>query len=148
WAEKRRQYNLVEQFFKRFKNRDGSLRSGWKPYDTTTEFQKCLADDLKSILRERLDKPYAGTVAEAAPAWPGSPYPGLRPFTTEEAPIFFGRGPEVDALIARLREPAQCFLAVVGASGSGKSSLIHAGLLPRLRDGAIEGSQHWRVLTL
>jgi hypothetical protein len=148
WAEKRRQYELVEQFFERFKNSDGSFRSGWKSYETTTEFQKSLADDLKSILRERLDRPYAGTVAEAAPAWPGSPYPGLRPFTTEEAPIFFGRGPEVDALIARLREAAQCFLVVVGASGSGKSSLIRAGLLPRLRDGAIEGSQHWRVLSL
>lgn len=49
---------------------------------------------------------------------------------------------------ARVREPAQRFLAVVGASGSGKSSLVRAGLLPRLRDGAIDGSQHWRVLTL
>jgi Pentapeptide repeats (8 copies) len=148
WSEKRRQYELVEQFFERFKNPDGSLRSSWKSYDTTTEFQKSLADDLKSILRERLDRPYVGAVAEAVPVWPGSPYPGLRPFTTEEAPIFFGRGPEVDALIARLREQTQCFLAVVGASGSGKSSLVRAGLLPRLRDGAIDGSQHWRVLTL
>src|SRR5215471_5998867 len=75
-------------------------------------------------------------------------YPGLRPFTTDEAPIFFGRGHELDALIGRLREATQRFLAVVGASGSGKSSLIRAGLLPRFSDGAIEGSQHWRVLTL
>ena len=52
----------------------------------------------------------------------------------------------MDALIARLRDPAQRFLAVVGASGTGKSSLVRAGLLPRLADGAIEGSQHWRVL--
>ena len=73
--------------------------------------------------------------------------PGLRAFTTEEGPIFFGRGREVDALIARLREPAQQFLAVVGASGTGKSSLIRAGLIPRLQDGAIEGSQDWRVVT-
>ena len=81
------------------------------------------------------------------PVWTGSPYPGLRPFTTEEGPIFFGRGREVDALIARLRDPAQRFLAVVGASGTGKSSLIRAGLIPRLQDGAIEGSQDWRVVT-
>jgi energy-coupling factor transporter ATP-binding protein EcfA2 len=55
---------------------------------------------------------------------------------------------ETDALIARLRDRNQRFLAVVGASGSGKSSLVRAGLLPRLQQGAIEGSQYWCVLTL
>src|SRR4051794_28462604 len=87
------------------------------------------------------------TFAVTGPIWSGSPYPGLRPFTTEEVAIFFGHGREVDALVARLRDPAQRFLAVVGASGTGKSSLVRAGLLPRLADGAIEGSRHWRVLT-
>ncbi len=82
----------------------------------------------------------------AAKLWSGSPYPGLRPFTSDEAAIFFGRGREVDGLLARLRDPAQRFLAVVGASGAGKSSLVRAGLLPRLADGAIEGSRHWRTL--
>ena len=149
WAEKRRQYELVEQFFDQFKNPDGSFRRSWKPYDTTTEFQKYLADDLKSILRERLDSGlYVRGIAKATPAvWVGSPYPGLRPFTPEEAPIFFGRGHDVDALITRLRESAQRALIVVGVSGGGKSSLVSAGLLPRLSAGALEGSEHWRVLT-
>src|SRR5665213_2259163 len=79
--------------------------------------------------------------------WQGSPYPGLRSFTTEEASIFFGRGREVDGLIGRLRDPTQYFLSVVAASGTGKSSLIRAGLIPRLRDGAIEGSQLWRIIS-
>jgi HEAT repeat protein len=109
------------------------------------------AKDLRQLLSERLrSEPlgsgYAVPTGSAAPVWSGSPYPGLRPFRTEEASIFFARGREVDALISRLRDPAQRFLAIVGASGSGKSSLIYAGLLPRLAAGGIEGSQHWPVL--
>jgi HEAT repeat protein len=146
WAEKRRQYDLVEQFFQRFKNPDGSLRGGVTPYDTPTDFQKCLSDNLKFILRERLGRTEAGAVADV-PVWHGSPYPGLRAFTDEEAPIYFGRSRDVDALIARLRDGGQRFLSVVGPSGAGKSSLVQAGLLPRLKDGALEGSQRWPILT-
>ncbi len=73
--------------------------------------------------------------------WKGSPFPGLRAFTPDDAPIFYGRGAETDALIEKVR--ASRFVAVVGASGSGKSSLVGAGLLPRLSDNAIEGSKDW-----
>jgi hypothetical protein len=62
--------------------------------------------------------------------WRGSPYPGLFSFNPDEAPIFFGRGREIRQLIERLKNPANRFLAVIGASGSGKSSLIAAGLIP------------------
>ncbi|MCP5091110.1 MAG: ATP-binding protein, partial [Gammaproteobacteria bacterium] len=83
------------------------------------------------------------TAALSPPLWEGSPFPGLRPFTLKDAPIFFGRGRETDNLISRLNTSGTRFLAVIGASGSGKSSLVAAGLLPRLRSGAIEGSQDW-----
>jgi HEAT repeat protein/glycosyltransferase involved in cell wall biosynthesis len=76
-----------------------------------------------------------------------SPYPGLRAFTSEEGGIFFGRSAETDAIMALLREGGQRFVAVVGASGTGKSSLIQAGVLPQLRGGAIERSEHWRTLS-
>jgi oligoendopeptidase F len=153
-AEKFQQYYLVKRFFKRFENPDGSLRGGYIPYDTPTAFAELLASHLKQLLRERLDQfrervdehDSKKAVAGPAPIGPSSPYPGLRPFRPEEAPIFFGRGREVDALLVRLREPTQRFVAVVGASGSGKSSLVHAGLLPRLKDGALEGSRNWPVL--
>ena len=58
------------------------------------------------------------------------PYPGLRPFEQHESRIFFGREPQVDELLLRLK--THHFLAVLGASGSGKSSLVKAGLLPGL----------------
>jgi formylglycine-generating enzyme required for sulfatase activity len=61
---------------------------------------------------------------------PPCPYPGMRPFTTEQSGLFFGRDVEVADLRRRLRvEP---LIVVIGPSGSGKSSLVMAGLLPRL----------------
>src|SRR3954452_22008416 len=65
-----------------------------------------------------------------------SPYPGLAPFAAEDAAVFFGRQPETHRLVELLTPTLQHgpgrFVAVVGPSGSGKSSLLHAGLLPRL----------------
>jgi HEAT repeat protein len=148
-AEKVRQYQLVGQFCEHVsKNPDGSFRGNITDYATPTVFKERLATDLKFLLRERLgEERDTNPSTTATPVWTRPPYPGLRSFTPDEGPIFYGRGREVDALIARLRDPAQRFLAVVGASGTGKSSLIHAGLIPRLHDGAIEGSQDWRVVT-
>src|SRR5215831_17787607 len=73
----------------------------------------------------------------------GRIYPGLRPFDAENALLFFGRDPQTDALLRRLDDTR--FLAVIGLSGSGKSSLVRAGLLPGLRRGHLcsAGSQ-WR----
>src|SRR5580692_1061536 len=65
-----------------------------------------------------------------------APYVGLRPFTEIEALLFFGRDTHVRDLIATL-EGRQRFLAVLGASGTGKSSLVRAGLIPALRRGAL-----------
>lgn len=62
-----------------------------------------------------------------------------------QAPIFFGRGPEIDQLIQSLSDPTVRFLAVVGVSGSGKSSPVAAGVIPRLRSGLIAGAP-WRDL--
>jgi hypothetical protein len=79
---------------------------------------------------------------EELPLWEGSPLQGLRPFGEDDAPIYFGRGRETDGLIRRLTG-GERFLNVVGASGSGKCSLVAAGLLPRLKDNGIPGSRDW-----
>lgn len=62
---------------------------------------------------------------------PREPYPGLRPFLDFEAALLFGRERQVREVIERLRDTQ--FVAVLGGSGSGKSSLIHAGVVPQLR---------------
>jgi sugar lactone lactonase YvrE len=69
------------------------------------------------------------------------PYPGLRPFRMEESGIFFGRDEQIDALLEKLGQ--EHFLAVVGASGCGKSSLIRAGLLPALETGFLARRTFW-----
>ena len=78
---------------------------------------------------------------------PANPFPGLRPFEFHESHLFFGRDGQSEQLIAKLA--ATHFLAVVGTSGSGKSSLVRAGLLPALFGGmmASAGSQ-WRVAVM
>jgi WD40 repeat protein len=65
------------------------------------------------------------------------PYPGLEAFTAEDAAVFFGRDPEIERLMDLLQPTLQRgsgrFVGIIGPSGSGKSSLLRAGLLPRLR---------------
>ena len=62
-------------------------------------------------------------------------YPGIRPFDKDDAPYYFGRDAQIEELKARL--VSSNFLAIVGSSGTGKSSLVRAGLIPRLEQ---EGS--------
>ena len=75
-----------------------------------------------------------------------NPYKGLRAFQESDAGTFFGREELVERLLGRIEhDDATPFLAVVGPSGSGKSSVVKAGLLPALRGGAIRGSQKWFI---
>lgn len=67
------------------------------------------------------------------------PYPGLRAFFTEERDWYFGREAHVDAMLTCLE--SNRFLAIVGSSGSGKSSLVFAGLIPALREGQLAGTR-------
>ena len=74
------------------------------------------------------------------------PYLGLAAFGEADAEFFFGRRREVERLLAALaREPR--FLAVLGPSGSGKSSVVQAGLIPLLRRGGVPGSDSWGIIT-
>ncbi|HEX4886063.1 MAG TPA: AAA family ATPase [Casimicrobiaceae bacterium] len=95
------------------------------PVATLAPFDEAAAPDLR-------DKP--------------CPYVGLEPFHEGQAPRFFGRDQRTADLTDAVR--AQAFVFVTGASGSGKSSLVLAGLLPALkaRDGRIEGSDRWTFL--
>lgn len=75
------------------------------------------------------------------------PYPGLRPFTKNESRIFFGRRRQCIQLLENLE--TQYFIAVTGQSGSGKSSLVKAGVIPLLERGSMprDGRQWFTVET-
>jgi len=101
-----------------------------------------------------------------------NPYKGLRAFGEADAPDFFGREALTQRLLERMaeesvlpgplsiteddrprttdngRQTTSRFLAVVGSSGSGKSSVVRAGLLPALRRGGLPGSERWFVVEL
>ncbi len=73
-----------------------------------------------------------------------NPFPGIRPFEMDENNLFFGRDGQSDELLKRMQHTR--LLAVVGTSGSGKSSLIRAGLLPALYGGLMgEAGSSWRI---
>lgn len=76
-----------------------------------------------------------------------NPYKGLRPFEEADAVDFFGRENLTRHLVSKLTSKNQLtrFLAVVGPSGSGKSSLVKAGVIPSLRWGSVTGSTSWFV---
>jgi WD40 repeat protein/serine/threonine protein kinase/DNA-binding XRE family transcriptional regulator len=79
-----------------------------------------------------------------------NPYKGLRPFSEADADDFFGRETLVQQLLTRLSEGGDLsrFLAVIGPSGSGKSSVVKAGLIPALRRGGLLGSENWFYVDL
>ena len=75
-----------------------------------------------------------------------NPYRGLQVFDVEHAPFFCGRDAAVEWLIDTLR--TSNFLAVIGPSGSGKSSLVRAGLIPAIKAGKLPDSETWPICVL
>ena len=84
-------------------------------------------------------------VPSASPK-PACPYPGMKPFTEAMSDRFFGREQEIEELLGRLR--LHPFLMVIGPSGSGKSSLVFAGLIPTLRRAGFFGAGEWLVRSM
>jgi DNA-binding SARP family transcriptional activator len=79
-----------------------------------------------------------------------NPYKGLRAFDERDAADFHGREALIGRLLERLSVVARDghLLVVVGPSGSGKSSVVRAGLIPALRSGALPGSDRWRIAVM
>ncbi|MGO9768899.1 MAG: hypothetical protein ACLPSW_04960 [Roseiarcus sp.] len=137
-AEIEAQWRRLTDFFEKwFRTRSGEFLAAFQEFSTTDEFAGKVEDCLRQWLARR------GFVAKGA-VWDrarlGSPFPGLAAFDETRQNVFFGRGGVIDQAIRRLREleapPDEArrapFLLIIGASGSGKSSLLRAGLAPRL----------------
>jgi hypothetical protein len=101
-------------------------------------------DLVQELAFRRALGPAALKVAEGLEA--RNPYKGLRAFEEADAADFFGREALTDHLVERIG--ATRFLAVVGPSGSGKSSVVRAGLVPALRRGALPDSEHWHIVEM
>ncbi|HLK46301.1 MAG TPA: NACHT domain-containing protein, partial [Acidimicrobiales bacterium] len=133
---------LVHAVAKAFRERDVAerLERALDRAGLATDEQRRSEELLVDGLAERLSP--TGTTSLGAGARQGvCPYKGLAPFDAADAALFFGRERLVATLVARVA--VSRFVAVVGASGSGKSSLLRAGLLPALAGGALPGSERW-----
>ena len=109
------------------------------------------------VILEKLNSPADAAVAGPEPSSlqsepPRNPYKGLRAFRREDAGDFFGRSRFINALVEALQKQLATeeqgasrarLLTVIGSSGSGKSSVVMAGLLPQLQRGVLPGSQGW-----
>ena len=104
------------------------------------------AQRLRTHLRSALDELLV--VHDHSPRWTGSPYRSLEVFDIDHAPIFFGRSEESCDVMDRLRKAHDggCgFVVIIGASGSGKSSLARAGIAASLLKHAYDESiRAWR----
>ena len=116
--------------------------------ELTRVFRSALADDREarpaSVDRflEAFERATGGVVsAPVTPMVVRNPYKGLAAFDVDDARDFFGRDTEIELLVDLVAEHR--LVTVVGPSGSGKSSLVRAGLLPALDRDAVEGSGRW-----
>ena len=102
-------------------------------YPSVAEFAAAL---IAALTGESPDPPADALVAD-------NPYLGLRAFEEADASSFYGREQLVTEITDSLRVGR--FVTVVGASGSGKSSIVRAGVLPGLRKGSVQGSENWFI---
>jgi len=137
------QRKLAESFIQeQFHDQQGRNLRAFHIYREPVSFAQRLKTHLRQAIEELIG-------ADAAPLWSKEPYLGLRYFEQDDAPIFRGREAETDALLERLddQHAAGCaFVVILGASGSGKSSLARAGVAASLTQRVWdERVRHWRI---
>ena len=149
----RQQWESLQSFWQRhFEDPGAGFKAAFNRFDTLDEFDAQLESHLRELLRRRLPPgPLRVTRAIAGDRidwWSGSPYRGLQAFDVEHAAVFFGRERaerEITEALVRHAGEGAAFMLVLGASGSGKSSLVRAGLLPDLiAPGVVAGVSTWR----
>lgn len=138
-------YDALREFLMRIAKRDDPTLI-LEQYFTTVEFRDRLARSLRQVISKRLALDGSSRRNEHRRSWSKDPYVGLRPYSESEADIYTGRQTEIDALTSRLSLDDCRFVAITGGSGTGKSSLLRAGLLPRLTKGGLAGSRGWEEL--
>ncbi|MEQ1839245.1 MAG: AAA family ATPase, partial [Verrucomicrobiales bacterium] len=145
------QHQLAKSFVKEqfWDEQRGNIRAYFN-FQKPVDFAGRLKVHLQGLIDRRLEARGLGREAH----WTDLPYRGLEVFNVEHADIFFGREKEIADLESRLRErereePLCAFVAVIGASGSGKSSLVRAGLRANLtRFNLDESISEWRSLVM
>ena len=145
-----RHWDSLQEFFAHWeKNIERNLAGTFNNYRNLEEFEELFRGHLRDFLADA-DRPEdrPESLERKVRRWKSSPFRGLNFFDFEHAPIFQGRtkaiGEVLEALEGQVRAQGP-FVLVVGASGSGKSSLVRAGVLPLLtQPETVEGVGLWR----
>ena len=133
-AQKRLVEDFVNSWF--FDQEAQSFTAAFREFTEAAAFEEMLETHLRELVRKRLARPNDEQLPAGIRWHEGSPFRGLLSFELEHAAVFFGRNRacnELRELLARQVERGSAFVLVIGASGSGKSSVVKAGLLPELR---------------
>ena len=152
-----REIDRLDDFFDTYFQDEQFFTRAINIYSTLGEFEEKLTIALRAYLTGRLPAATAEGETKYRPKYGRQPYLGLSAFDYEDAPVFFGRTAEVGEIIAAYQaqemeangsadSPPKHFTLILGSSGSGKSSLARAGVLPMLTNpGVIEGANAWRT---
>jgi hypothetical protein len=152
--ERLNQKKALDAFVDRwFRDREGSFTAAFHSFDSPAQFLELVEEHLRKVIEERLRRQSGEGAQAVRPLWPaGSPFRGLHAFDFEHASLFCGRAGQVADVLHALRRQAMAgrpFVMILGGSGSGKSSLARAGILPELTEpNVIEGIGLWRWAVL
>jgi len=141
-AEDIEQHELLETVWRRWtQSREGYNAAAFQTFADTDEFERQIEQCVQQWLERH-------GILVKGPVWDyrlnGSPFRGLAPFDSSHSAVFFGRDAAIARAVAKLRGAS--FLLIIGASGSGKSSLLRAGLIPRIgRPGVVPDIDLWRT---
>jgi WD40 repeat protein/serine/threonine protein kinase len=145
-----RQWDFLQDFFaNQDKDSQGHSAATFSDYQNLQEFEELFREQFRNFLASQVDLEVGQrTSSRKVRRWKSSPFRGLNFFDFADAPIFHGRtkavGEVLEALEVQVRAQRP-FVLIVGASGSGKSSLVRAGVLPLLtQPETIEGIGLWR----
>lgn len=140
--QKRKLDAFVSRWF--HNSEDGTLRAAFHSFDGPARFEELLETHLRKVL----DRRFPGVRRQQNHWIHGSPFRGLEAFDFDHAEVFFGRTQATADVLRALRvrrTDGTGFVLVLGASGTGKSSLVRAGVVPMLtQPGVIEGARVWR----
>jgi ankyrin repeat protein/serine/threonine protein kinase len=145
-----RQWDSTQEFFADWERKsEGNLADTINNYRNLEEFEELFREHFRSFLaREIGQEAERKALSTKVRRWKSNPFRGLNFFDFEHAPIFHGRTKAIGEVLEALEEQAKGqrpFVLIVGASGSGKSSLVRAGVLSLLtQPGTIEGIGLWR----
>lgn len=155
FKERSEQYRRLDEFCRKtFYDEQGVATVAHHKFANSHDFERKLATHVRRWADQVLHLPQS---ERFRPFWRGeSPFRGLQPFDAEHQAVYFGRSEAMSDLTLRIRdieaaviaEPVARLLLVQGMSGSGKTSLFKAGLLPRLMLRPVEGIAQWITVSL